>query len=384
MGILVENVNTRKMSSTTAPQQTRVKHSQFKQKFKQQRLPAWQPILTADTVLPAFFLIGLLFIPLGVALLYFSENVQEFQLDYTDCKQSNAPLNESLATSGPRRCADVIQDKGNPKCTCEIPFNLETAMTKNVYMYYGLDNFYQNHRRYVKSRDDKQLRGDSISALSSDCSPFDKDDKEKKIAPCGAIANSMFNDTLRLKISGGSEVGLLKTGIAWPSDKQIKFKNPPGSFDPSDEENFAFSGYTKPLYWSKPVWELDTETENNTNNGYQNEDLIVWMRTAAFPSFRKLYRRINHENEYFKYSLPASTYTLLVEYNYPVTQFNGAKRMILSTTSFLGGKNNFLGIAYIAVGSICLLLGVVFLIIHIKFGKRAADLNINQSTPYSD
>lgn len=31
----------------------------------------------------------------------------------------------------------------------------------NVYMYYGLSNFYQNHRRYVKSRDDKQLNGDS-------------------------------------------------------------------------------------------------------------------------------------------------------------------------------------------------------------------------------
>lgn len=30
----------------------------------------------------------------------------------------------------------------------------------NVFMYYGLSNFYQNHRRYVKSRDDSQLNGD--------------------------------------------------------------------------------------------------------------------------------------------------------------------------------------------------------------------------------
>ena len=34
-------------------------------KFKQQALPAWQPILTAGTVLPAFFVIGVAFVPIG-------------------------------------------------------------------------------------------------------------------------------------------------------------------------------------------------------------------------------------------------------------------------------------------------------------------------------
>lgn len=48
-------------------------------KFKQQNLPAWQPILTASTVLPAFFAIGLAFIPLGVALLITSNNVSSLQ-----------------------------------------------------------------------------------------------------------------------------------------------------------------------------------------------------------------------------------------------------------------------------------------------------------------
>ena len=43
--------------------------------FKQQRLPAWQPILTAGTVLPAFFVIGVAFVPIGVGLLYFSNDV---------------------------------------------------------------------------------------------------------------------------------------------------------------------------------------------------------------------------------------------------------------------------------------------------------------------
>lgn len=43
--------------------------------FKQQRLPAWQPIITANTALPVFLIIGLIFIPIGVVLVITSERV---------------------------------------------------------------------------------------------------------------------------------------------------------------------------------------------------------------------------------------------------------------------------------------------------------------------
>lgn len=43
--------------------------------FKQQRLKAWQPILTPATVLPTFFLVGLIFVPLGGVLLWGSNQV---------------------------------------------------------------------------------------------------------------------------------------------------------------------------------------------------------------------------------------------------------------------------------------------------------------------
>ena len=56
--------------------------------------------------------------------------------------------------------------------------------------------------------------------------------------------------------------------------------------------------------------------------------------------------------------------------DYPVTAFEGTKSIILTTTSWLGGKNPFLGIAYLVVGSLCIVLGIVFLIIHLKWGKR--------------
>ena len=65
-----------------------------------------------------------------------------------------------------------------------------------MFMYYSLTNYYQNHRRYVKSRDDNQLRGEDIGyySLEGDCSPFlGNSSSSVAYAPCGAIANSMFN-----------------------------------------------------------------------------------------------------------------------------------------------------------------------------------------------
>ena len=53
----------------------------------------------------------------------------------------------------------------------------------------------QNHRRYVRSRDDLQLHGELNGKVSSDCDPFAKVNGTP-IAPCGAIANSLFNGRL--------------------------------------------------------------------------------------------------------------------------------------------------------------------------------------------
>lgn len=133
-------------------------------------------------------MIGVAFIPIGIGMLWFSDNVREIKLDYTDCVSGESPT----AT-----CADIVEDReAKMNCTCEadkLSFSLEEDWEGEVFMYYGLTNFYQNHRRYVKSRDDSQLLGDVEKTPSSDCEPFDKDENGKPYVPCGAIANSLFS-----------------------------------------------------------------------------------------------------------------------------------------------------------------------------------------------
>lgn len=239
--------------------------------------------------------------------------MQEKIIDYTHCTPANSNTS----------CANIIARNASANCLCEIKFTLTEDFSRDVYIYYSLSNYFQNHRRYVKSRDDSQMYGSK--SVSQDCEPYaykTVNGHRMPIAPCGAIANSLFNDTFRiyevnemhyrsaLLSSGERLIDLLQTGIAWATDKSSKFRNP---FGTTLKE--AFKDYTNPPNWrNKQIYQLDERNINN--NGYLNEAFIIWMRTAAFPSFRKLYARINHSSSAnFHFSLPKGAYKLKIEYS---------------------------------------------------------------------
>ncbi|CAM9271158.1 unnamed protein product, partial [Discosporangium mesarthrocarpum] len=89
--------------------------------------------------------------------------------------------------------------------------------------------------------------------------------------------------------------------------------------------------------------------------GVTNEHFIVWMQVAALPRFRKLYGRIGTDIK-----APA-TLTFNLTANFHVTGFGGKKRLILTTASPVGNKNEVLGGSFMVVGGACLVAGLLVL-----------------------
>ena len=317
----------------------------------------WRPIPTITHTVLCLLITGIIFIFLGIIILIYSSKITTIELRYDNNSD----------------CENALKNSENK--TCELNFSLDKKLEPPIFIYYQLENFYQNHRRYFKSKSIKQLKGNLCERkdVKDDCDPIitNKDlgriyslnnEKlnENSIAhPCGLIARSYFNDSYELHYKNknfnenfnensnennendennneNNENNVIKTliniysdGIASKSDKK-RFKNLDGDY--------------KKIQW------LDVEDER----------FMVWMRPAGLNNFRKIWGKINktlEEGEYF----------VTVTNNYPVSDFKGKKSFVLSNVNFLGGNNKILGWSYIIVGGISFIFSILFWVGYKRF-----------------
>ncbi|KAI9316999.1 CDC50/LEM3 family [Dichotomocladium elegans] len=340
--------------------------------FKQQRLKAWQPLLTPKTVLPALFAMGIVFAPLGGFFFSESESVNEVVIDYTQCISQTATLVQLDENQYDYRFASAnttgiyVPSYGLTQATtyltgqalppgevvnrCTIQFSIPMELHGPIYLYYQLTNFYQNHRKYVKSLSYNQLNGETLttSEAEASCNPIGTVDG-KIYYPCGLIANSMFNDTFTnltlIRPGGGTDditYIMSEKGIAWHTDV-TRYK----------KTSTPVSELAVPPNWRKRY--PDGYTDENLFDPSQDEHFLVWMRTSWYPTFRKLYSKYEGD------PLQPGTYQIQVDMNYDIAAYGGTKSIVLSGTSFLGDRNPFIGLAYIVMGCVCALLGLIFL-----------------------
>ena len=283
----------------------RVKQS----RFKQQRLPAWRPVPTITSIFLIFFLFGIIFNIFGIILLVYSKKIRTIEYDYTNC---NLDENETNI--------------------CYINETINKTINKPVYIYYQLDGFYQNSRRYVKSKNLDQLRGKSDS--TEDCDHFETNDKMEllndisingkklnmsdKAIPCGLIAKTFFNDTYNFSINN-ENITVIETGISYDNDRKL-YKN-----NYEDRQWFDMT----------------------------NEHFIVWMRPAGLPNPRKIWGKIDRDLK------EGDNIIITIENNYPNDSFD-RKKIILSNVTNLGGNNTFLGTTYIVFGCLSILCSIIF------------------------
>ena len=216
-------------------------------KFKQQKLPGWRPVPSMARTITIFIILGIVFAGIGVLILLFSDQIVEYKESYSD------------------KCNNITK--------CIFTFNITKKMKKDIFIYYEIDNFYQNHRRYIKSKSEAQLKGEDISIgdmkESGDCDPivtngdmgqnraFDGSilDQSDVAIPCGLMAKNFFNDNFTKWQINGENIDINDTYIARKSDRD-KYKN---------------------INLSKQWLNME------------NEHFLVWMRPSPFPNFEKLW-----------------------------------------------------------------------------------------------
>ncbi len=202
-----------------------------------------------------------------------------------------------------------------------------------------------------------------------------------------ALHADIINVNVESTSSDPDGVVMDETGIAWPSDtdKFIQvdgfksYKWPEGvqavtctaAGLPDDCRTYTEDGQSWSFYYpSEEKHQYLYEaypSQISPIKGVTDEHFMVWMRTAALPNFRKLYGIIDQnfrKNDELIFDINA---------NFEVDSFSGSKSIVIAQVGEFGGKNAYLGIAYIVVGCISLMFALLFVTKQIISPRSVAD-----------
>jgi len=230
------------------------------------------------------------------------------------------------------------KERYDDKCVDNNPFSMTFHITERmpspVYFYYELDNFYQNHFRFLGSHSFSQLRGKFVEN-SVDCQPVSTENISGKtitLVPCGLYSRYMFNDTYILPEYFSEH------GIAWPYQINVTYAPPNEKYSAESRWMRALAGINPTMY------------ENETTN----EHYITWMRSSNRPHFKKLYA-ISRQD------VPVGDFTILVNCNYNKSFYHFGRYISLMSPGKLGGKNTLIWSVNLCMSVISSLFGLVFL-----------------------
>ncbi|SJM84974.1 probable Alkylphosphocholine resistance protein LEM3 [Zygosaccharomyces bailii] len=360
--------------------------------FTQQHLKAWNPVYTPRVVIPIYLLIAIVFVIVGGCLLAEANTVSELTIWYDECA-TEAPTgsnswsdmpqkywyqsyrrHKNYKTSPQWRYSDDPTDDSSEKGTCHIRFTTPESFKKTVFVNYMLENFSANHRRYVLSFSEDQIRGKDASytdihdGAGINCKILSRNSEGKLYYPCGLIANSLFNDTFPDELINVTDTSrnypLTNKNINWKSDR-TRFK----------KTTYNHTKIAPPPYWLKKF--PDGYNETNVPDINDWEEFQNWMRPAAFDKFAKLIRKNSDDD------LPAGEYQIDIGLHWPVRQFNGKKGVYITHGSSIGSRNYFLGTVYLIGGCLCAAFALVFLLFWLISGRKVADtryLSWNQTS----
>ncbi|KAI9104443.1 ligand-effect modulator 3 family [Phlyctochytrium arcticum] len=382
------------------------KRTTEKNPFKQQTLVNYLPVTTPTFAAVPLILIASALLPLGVWIRNHENPSNQVIFDYTDCS--------TLATStfAPPPASDdkyshVSQWKyDSSTTTCSVQLRIPERLNSPVYLYLRLENYYQNHRLYMGSASPDQLSGStyldaanipgqcswlryancetaaslggSTAVMSNpDCfpAPANRDpviqtaNPAAQYFPCGLVANSMFSDQISsltcLSTSNGTCPPPLPFSTLHISPKATKALYGTSSWFTDPGLVPAINYYLiPPPAWRAHFPEYATGYNSTTYPDFENwERFQVWMREAGFPTFRKLWGRIDSP-------IPAGTYQLDLTGDYDVRRFGGRKGFVLTGLGPVGAKTGVAAMAYLVVGS---LAGVCALAICLVRWRRPGD-----------